>query len=64
MKQPGYVRQVCARLLAVVLIAIMHALLFELLLIDMHRSRTRTGLKYMLVQRHRLTYERKIHFVN
>ena len=55
MRQPGYVRQVRAQLVAVVYSWLYHALLFELLLIDVHRNSTRTGLglKYMPVYRHR-----------
>ena len=42
-----------------------HALLFELLLIDMHRNSTRKGLglKYVPVQRHRLRLYRKVRFI-
>ena len=45
-------RQVHARLVAVVASYIVsyHALLFELLLIDIHHNSTRTGLKYVPVQ--------------
>ena len=51
-RQPGYVRQVRARR-----IVSYHALLFELLLIDVHHNSKRTGLglKYVPVQHHRLT---------
>ena len=52
MRRPGYVRQVHAQLVAVVASYIVsyHALLFELLLIDIHHNSTRTGLKYVPVQ--------------
>ena len=51
-RQPGYVRQVRTRR-----IVTYHALLFELLLLDVHRNSTRTGLglKYVPVQDQRLT---------
>ena len=56
-------RQVRARLVAVVKLklAIMHSVLFELLLIDMHHNSTRKGLglKYVPVQRHCLTLIKK-----
>ena len=52
MRRPGYVRQVHAQLVVIVASYIVsyHALLFELLLIDIHHNSTRTGLKFMPVQ--------------
>ena len=51
-RQPGYVRQVRTRR-----IVTYHALLFELLLLDVYCNITRTGLglKYVAVQHQRLT---------
>ena len=42
-RQPGYVRQVCATTSYSSIIVSYHELLFELLLIDMHRNCTGTG---------------------
>ena len=42
-RQPGYVRQVCATSSYSSIIVNYHELLFELLLIDMHRNCTGTG---------------------
>ena len=42
-RQPGYVRQVCAATSYSSIIVSYHELLFELLLIDMHRNCTGTG---------------------
>ena len=63
-RRPGNVRQLRATTsCSSIYVVSYHALLFELLLIDvhMHLNCTRTGFEvsYVPVQRHRLTQERK-----